>query len=97
MSQPEKELTDEQMTTIFIVVGAFALGIVPVAALLEPVRAWLLETKILVTGPSMTLELFGTGVGLDPLRTVVAVTLAVLIITITAFICHHLVSRKNLP
>lgn len=75
----EKELSDETMLLIGLGVLVVCFGGVSAGAVFGPVKQWLTDHQILVTGKVMVLELFGTGAGLDWPRILIAVGAIVIV------------------
>lgn len=85
----ESEISDDHILLGFIAIVAIGGGLIPIAAMLEPVKAWLLKYHVLVEGPGMLLEIPGTGAGLDLLRIVGLAAALILLIALVALAVHR--------
>ena len=74
---------DDAMTLALLLAGASGFGLFSISTLLRPVRDWMLERGILVSGEKVLVPL-SEGAGLDIWR-LVAVVGAVVVIAVVAW------------
>jgi hypothetical protein len=83
------ELTPDQMALAAIAFLAVSLGLIPFGTMFDPVKAWLLESHVLVPAAQAMVELPGTGAGLDLPRILIAAAAAVGILACVVFIVRR--------
>lgn len=75
----DKNDEDNLFTLLLILAGGGLFGAFSVANLMVPVREWLVDMGVLITGPDVLVPLLG-GTGLDLGRTVIAIGVVLLLL-----------------
>lgn len=83
------ELTPDQMALAAIAFLAVSLGLIPFGTMFDPVKAWLLESQVLVPAAQSLVELPGTGAGFDLPRLAIVAAAAVGILACAVFIVRR--------
>ncbi|PYI37054.1 hypothetical protein CVS30_17550 [Arthrobacter psychrolactophilus] len=82
------EISEDNILLGFIVVLALGAGIIPLGAMLSPVKDWLVRYQILIEGNGMLLEIPGIGAGLDLIRVAALAALVLIVIALAVLVIY---------
>lgn len=82
------EISDDNLLLGFIVVLALGAGIIPLGAMLSPVKDWMVRYQLLIDGNDILLEIPGTGAGLDLIRLVALATVVLIVIALGVLVIY---------
>jgi hypothetical protein len=83
------ELTPDQIALAAIAFLAVSMGVIPFGTMFDPVKAWLMESHVLVPAAQAMVELPGTGAGFDLPRLAIAAAAAVGTLACLVFIVRR--------